>query len=285
MPRYADGAEVSAMDSKPMFIDPKIVDRTAARFAVKRKAFAPDAVEDLASFIVRRLASSATTIPSFDPATISENHIAAFCDALIEPGPTAAVQFIQDRRLEGVTRHGVYLGYICAAARRLGDMWDDGRLTFLQVTIGTGHLYALMRALRSESSGADTIPDAGRSALFATVPGECHGIGITVAADLFREAGWEIDLQTGTDHDSLMERVERSRPDIIGLTLSTDSRLEALARLVVALRFVVPHAIIGVAPGVDLDPKRVQELVDIDLIFGDARSACMELDRLVRLRA
>jgi methanogenic corrinoid protein MtbC1 len=126
--------------------------------------------------------------------------------------------------------------------------------------------------------------DNRRYALFATVPGEDHGIGITVAADMFRDVGWEIDLQTGTDHEALLVHVENTQPLFIGLSLSSEQRLDALVRLVVGMRIIMPKAIIGVAPASNVDPKRLTDLVDIDLVFEDAPSACRTLDRLVRLR-
>lgn len=265
-------------------IDAEIFVRTASRFALKRDAFAPDAVEALAGDIVRRLSRAALQVPRFEDPQIDADSIAAFCEALVRPDPGAALDFIRERREAGLTRQGVYLGYIGAAARRLGEEWDTGRRSFVEVTIGTGHLYALMRALRAEGPPGGSGHDARRHALFATVPGETHGIGVTVAADLFREAGWEIDLQLGKDHDSLVARVESSQPTIIGLSLSTDHRLPDLVRLVVALRMVVPHAIIGVAPSAELDDAQITEIVDIDLLFHDARTACADLDRLIRLR-
>lgn len=264
--------------------DAEIFARTASLFATKRESFAPDAVETLANDIVRRLASIRRREPSFETPEISNESIDAFCETLIQPSPDAALQFIEERRAEGVTRQGVYLGYITAAARALGRGWDEDRFSFFEVTCGTGHLYALMRALRAETSSARPAFDGRRCALFATVPGEDHGIGITVAADLFREAGWEIDLRTGTDHDALVAHVERTRPNIIGLSLSTEQRLAALVRLVVAMRITVPFAIIGVAPATNVDAARLHDLVDIDLVFDDAPSACRELERLIRLR-
>lgn len=266
-------------------IDAKVFARTASLFAAKRGVLAPQSVENLAGDIVRRLAYAAAKAPRFeDEPVISAESVADFCDALVQPEPTAALQFIEARRAEGLTRHGVYIGYIGASARRLGEGWDENRLSFAEVTIGTGHLYALMRALRAEGP-SDRLPfDMRRCALFATVPGEDHGIGITIAADLFRDAGWEIDLQTGTDHEGLIGHVEDTQPQIIGLSLSTERRLEELMRLVVAMRIVVPHAIIGVAPAATLDGNKVASLVDIDLLFNDARAAYADLERLIRLR-
>lgn len=265
-------------------LDPEIFARTASLFAAKRGAFPPDAVGALATDIVRRLADLRSQDPDFDTARIDESTIADFCDALVRPGSDASLRFIQDRRAEGVTRQSVYLGYITGAARHLGKGWEEDRFSFLQVTIATGHLYALMRALRAEGGALRPRFDIRRSALFATVPGEDHGIGITVAADIFRDAGWEIDLQTATQHDALMAHVEQTHPLIIGLSLSTEQRLDALVRLVVAMRLAVPEAIIGVAPAATVDGKRLRALADIDLLFTDAPSAYRELDRLIRLR-
>ncbi|MFN6977733.1 MAG: B12-binding domain-containing protein [Gemmobacter sp.] len=271
------------MSSQDVSFDPAVFARTASRFAVKRDCFASETVAALAADVIRRLATVTARHARDDAPAISAESLAAFCDVLIEPEPGAAMRFIRDRRAEGLTRQDVYLGYIGAAARRLGEGWDEDRLSILDVTIGTGHLYALMRALRAERPAAPMAFNARRCALFATVPGEDHGIGITIAADLFREAGWDIDLRIGTEHDSLVAHVERTAPQIIGMSLSSEGRLEALVRLVVALRLVAPEAIVGVAPWHGLDAQRLHDLVDIDLVFGDARSARVELDRLVRL--
>ncbi len=266
-------------------LDIEVFERTTSIFSAKRATLAPEAVEVVASDIVRRLAQSAKRVPDFEVPPIRQDSIDAFCDALIQSDPDAALRFIEDRRTEGLSLPGVYLGYISGGARCLGERWERDELSFLQVTSGTGHLYALMRALRSETSFAHRKFDNRRVALFATVPGEQHGVGITVAADLFREAGWEIDLEIDTEHDELVAHVENTRPHIVGLSLSTEHRLDALVRLVVAMRLVVPDAIIGVAPSPRIDADQLQNLADIDLVFSDAPSAFRELDRLMRLRA
>ncbi len=273
------------MGTQEISLDADVFVRTSSRFALKRDTFSPHAVEALAVDIVGRLSRAAAHGVRFAHPVISEDSVAEFCDALVQAEPAAALEFIRRRRADGLTRKGVYLGYIGAAARQLGEGWEKGHFSFAEVTIGTGHLYALMRALRCEGPPPSTTFDSRRHAMFATVPGEMHGIGITIAADLFREEGWDIDLQLGKDHDSLVHRVEGLQPQIVGLSLSTDHRLDELARLVVALRLVAPEAVIGVAPGAGLDDETVTDLVDIDLLFHDARSAFADLDRLIRLRA
>lgn len=269
------------MENQAAAFDTDLFTRTASRFELKRSAIPRSTVETLAGDVLRRLSGATDRHGPVEIPEIRDADLADFCAALIRPGPEAALRFVEARRAEGVTRMGLYLGYICAAARRLGEGWERDEYSFLDVTTGTGHLYALMRALRAEATGGGVI-DSRRYALFATVPGESHSIGITVAADMFRERGWEIDLRTGAEHDDLIVTVERCNPRIIGLSLSTEARLDALARLVVAIRLVAPQAIIGVAPTEGLDGRRITDLVDIDLLFDGAVSACADLERLIK---
>lgn len=260
--------------------DPELFARTVSLFEVKRQTFPPEAVHALAGDVLRRLAATLDRQDNSTTAMITSQSIDEFCDVLIQPDSAPARAFVEARRAEGVTRMEVYLGYISSAARSLGARWDDDELSFLEVTIGTGHLYALMRALRAEGGPVSHVPDGRRSALFATVPGEDHGIGITVAAEVFRENDWEIDLQIGTGFDALVAHVERTAPRIIGLSISSDGRLDTLARLVIALRLVVPHTIIGVAAAGGMVSTQIDRLADIDLVFDSADDAIAQLEGL-----
>lgn len=262
-------------------IDVETFARTALRFAAKRRALNGDAARALNGDIVQRLTALVPDTPANDRAAIASDSLMAFCDALVQPQPDASLKFAAELRAEGMTRHDIYLHYFAAAARALGDGWDVNRFSLTEVTIATGHLYALMRALRIEGEAARPAFDMRKCALFAAVPGESHSIGLTIAADLFRDAGWEIDLQIATDHTDLVKRAERNQPGVVGLSLSTRARLPALARLVVALRLALPHAILGVAPAADLDAAEIDTLLDVDLVLRDADTARADLERLI----
>ncbi|MCH8465124.1 MAG: hypothetical protein LAT78_00910 [Roseinatronobacter sp.] len=273
------------MEDANFVFDPAIYERTASLFALKRTAFAPQAVEALASDVLMRLATYTVAQEAHVAPEITAESVDAFCEALIQPDPEAAQRFVEARRAEGLTRMGVYFGYISAAACTLGEKWDNDELSFMDVTLGTGHLYALMRALRAERAVDFRKFNDERRALFATVPGENHGIGVTIAADHFRENNWQIDLQIGTDFDTLVTHAQQTCPRIIGLSLSTEERLDTLARLVVALRLVVPDAIIGVAPAGGLVSARIGALADVDLVFSRADTASDDLESLIAQQA
>ncbi len=266
-------------------IDPEVFSRTAEIFSAKRDALSPDALEALTRQIVSRMAQvRAEPGPDID-AAITEDSIAAFCDAILQPDqPATALRFVNARRNEGVSLRAVYMTYISGAARLLGARWERDALTPLDVTVGAGTLYALMRALRAESDALPGTADDSRCALFATVPGEKHGIGVTVATDMFREAGWDIDLQIGLDEAALVARAEDTQPAMIGLSLSTPERLPDLLRLVLALRIGLPSVLIGVAPAGELRDRDISAIADVDLILHDATSALETLEHRLHNR-
>lgn len=266
-------------------IDIEAVTRTATLFAVKREKLPADTVAKLAKTIVSQLAEKAKKDLRSQEHAISEDSLESFCTCLLDPSPDAAVSFIKERLAEGVGRQKIYLEYIGAAAERLGKGWDEDRLSFVDVAIGTGHLYALMRAIRLKQvqSHAGFVLD--KSAVFAAVPGEVHGVGISMAANIFRDADWDIDLQLGTEHDALIAHIGMVQPKIIGLSLSSQRSFEALIRLVIAIRIVAPEAVLGVAAGGELERDKVRGLVDIDLLFEDANTALDDMNALIARRS
>ena len=272
------------MDRQNTPFDNDVFTHVAQLFEHKGQVLPPDMLEQFARDVVTRVSERVVGHPARTTFSISADDVAAFCDLLHLPDqPRVALDFIAARRAEGTSLEDVYLGYIGGAARLLGERWEDDRMTPLQVTVCAGTLYALMRALRSSELDQQHF-DGRRMALFATVQGEQHGVGITVAADMFRKAGWDIDLQIGLDQKRLLDRVQKTQPGIIGLSLSSRDRLPDLLKTVVALRLASNHAFIGVAPGGDLTAEDVRSVADVDIVFGDALGAIEALEQVVAAR-
>ena len=278
------------MESRHKFgIDLDLYTRTQGLFDAKRDKLRPDAIERLARDVVERLASSrdhgASLPEAVAPATVRADMVEVFCDVLLTPDGPAALRFLEDELASIVTNRADLYGYIAAASRRLGERWDADEITLLEVTVSVGKLYALVRSVGSHHDRAPISSDPQKVALFASVPGEKHTLGVTIGAEVFRDAGWDVDLLIGRSHDELLQHAQAARPSVIGLSLSTAAGLDALARMVVALRLVLPTALVAVADGPDTDEATLRNLVDIDLVITDAQSAERELSRLLRLRA
>lgn len=185
---------------------------------------------------------------------------------------------------KGVSVETLRFGYVAGAARLLGERWERDQTSFFDVTVATGHLYAVMRAIGPALRPVRSSLRPQRRALFAVVPGEKHTLGISLAAETFRDDGWGIALRLSDDHDSLVQYAEQDRPVVIGLSFSTAACLPDLIRLVLALRIVVPSALIGIAPPPDVSEDELLGVVDIDLVFRHAQQAVADMDRLMQLR-
>ena len=230
------------------------------------------AIESLAREVVRRLAFRVPrTVSHEDLPTPSE--IDLLCSALLSQDETAADKIILSARRDGVSVETIYLGYVAGAARQLGIMWEEDRVSFVDVTLSSGRLYRIIRGLRHVVGshiveGRDLHP-----AFFALVPGETHTLGIEMATDLFRREGWDVDMAVGQTHDAILERSESRHYQAIVLVAHSDRMIEPLARLVLALRISQPLAHVLVAGNILNHFPDIQKLVGADAVVKDIETA------------
>ena len=196
----------------------------------------------------------------------SRSDIDLLCDALLSNDDTAASDLVRAARLGGMRAHALYHHYIAAAVRQFGDRWDRDQASSAQVIMGAGRVYAILRELRTVFLAETLAAPPGAEAVFASIPGEVHGLGITIAADAMRLKGWDITLRLGLDHERLIEEIAALRPTMIGLSASVETRILPAARLIVALRMRCPHVWIILGGGlVEQDPD-IARIVDADAV-------------------
>ena len=262
------------------FFDPAAGERARNALALAEQKLPGEALELLARDVVNNLARRcASLIPSVAPPPSEE--VDTLCDALISPNTDAALDLVLEFRARGTTTEEIYLGYVAGAARRLGDRWEDDQASFVDVGIGASRLYIIMRAMRPQLLAGAPKRDDRSPALFASVPGETHTLGVSMAADLFRSRGWEIDLLTGLDHDALVEAAGHDKYSVIGLSASSQRTTVALTRLITSLRVASPLSSILVSGELATIEPDIGVLVDADSVAVDAAKAVGEMQRLL----
>ncbi len=122
------------------------------------------------------------------------------------------------------------------AARRLGDLWDRDLCDFMEVTLGVYRLDQIMK--ETAPAGCDTVPANGfdRRILLLPVPGEQHGFGSGMLADVFREVGWCVRSGPISTQALMLRLVREEWFDVIGLSLSADRWLKGLPATIRAVR-------------------------------------------------
>lgn len=214
------------------------------------------------------------------------------CDALLSNDDTAASDLVRQARLGGMRANTLYHHYIAAAVRQFGDRWDRDQATSSQVILGAGRVYAILRELRIVFLSEQLQAPPGAEAIFASVPGEVHGLGVTMAADAMRLRGWDITLRVGMGHDALVEEIAAQRPTIMGLSVSGANHVLPTARLIVALRVRCPQVWILLGGSLVASDPDVARIVDadagaVDIDEGAAKLAAHldDINRLLSARA
>ena len=114
-----------------------------------------------------------------------------------------ASEFIERARAQGASVETVNLAYLAEAAGKMGVWWEEDEVSFVDVTFGTGQIYAITRGLKT----LFCVPLANLTqpqAFFAAVPGEDHFLGVSMAADLFRKHSWDVEFRGDLDHDAIV---------------------------------------------------------------------------------
>lgn len=239
------------------------------------------ATEELVSRMAWKLPANSTRTSSGVLPPASRAEMEAFCDALIAPDPSLAGKFFDGLRATGKTPDTLVLCWIAEAARELGERWVKDTCGFLDVTLGLSRLHGFQRSLRGAFVPGSIYQPPELSALFAPVPGETHLLGVSIAADFFRRAGWRVDLHCDSDLESLCVRAKAGDYRLIGLSAGCLSVLDSLKSTVQRLRTEIPGVKIVLGGFIaELEPS-IKEQVSVDKVFSEGVSAPLVCQSLV----
>lgn len=261
-------------------ISAELLNRVMGAVEGARHKMPEDALRALAQEVLERVARQ-SPLQAAKPAPARD--IEALCDALLSEDRQAASDYILHAQARGIGVEALCLSYLGVAAARLGQMWDDDHVSFLQVTVAVGRIYALMRSLR-RSLPVPALTE-GRVATFVSVPGEDHTLGVAMAAELLRTKGWDIELLLGLGHNRLVDELAVSQPRLLGISCNGKRSLASLTRLLVALKLSMPAMRILVCGQVDPADVELIGISGADSVAIGFEAAAAELERLAQLPA
>jgi len=198
---------------------------------------------------------------------------------VLENDSRAAHRLIETLMDNGIGVEAIYLNLLGATARMLGEMWEQDRVNFIDVTVGLCTLHQILFRLAPEIE--QDAPEAGRRALFAPVPGETHIFGALIVAKFFNRAGWRSWTEIATESGRLTELTRAHDFDLIGLSISCDRHIGALTDTITGLRATAPgaHILIG-GHSVDINPG-LAERVGADSSAANPSEAVTIAERVV----
>ena len=174
----------------------------------------------------------------------------------------------------------MFLELLAPAASLLGRLWDEDLCDFIEVTVGVARLQVLLSQYRSEPKRSSH--DEDRSALLMGAPGELHTFGVAVVEQFLQVAGWQVTSGLASSPSQIHDLVGSTWFDVVGLTLSCESRLDGLAASIRSVRKVSRNRSVGIMVGgpVFLDKPELVERVGADASAVDAPTAVLLAQRL-----
>jgi methanogenic corrinoid protein MtbC1 len=240
--------------------------------------------EVLPRLILARRAALAA--PPVEPGVVlAATDVAELVTLVLGQEASAACAFVESLRQRQVTLDSVYLHLLTPAARELGEMWNEDRVDFTQVTVGLMRLQQVLRAINP--AFLETVPYGARGArvLLVPAPGEQHTFGLVMVAEFFRRAGWAVSGgpdSKGVDPVALVRTLPYA---MIGISIGSTTRLDGVARQIRAVRRASCNRSIGVMVGgpLLLAHPEIVSMVGADATASDGAQAVAQAEGLLAL--
>lgn len=171
-------------------------------------------------------------VPNVESPAVAER----FLRILIDQPVDAAIDFVDELLINDVPFERLVLDLLEPAARKLGRLWEEDLLSFVEVTIAMSRLQQIIRVY-GPTLAPEFHPDLDPHRIFiSAVPGETHTFGASIAEAFFIRAGWDVLAEVGLSRMELLERMRTEWFDVVGLTASCDASVSQLTGLVRRIR-------------------------------------------------
>ena len=212
--------------------------------------------------------------------------VEAFVQLVLRREDLPISQCIDALREQGMSIEVLFLDLLAPAASHLGFMWTEDLCDFTDVTIALGRLQHLLQELSPLFGTEVEFPANARRALLVPAPGEQHTFGLSMVAEFFMHAGWEVAGGQGAYRDEAIDMVRREWFDVIGFSVGSDARLDWLTTCIASVRQMSRNREIGVLVGgpiFTLNPEFVA-MVGADATSKDGKQAPVAAEALIAKR-
>ena len=120
------------------------------------------------------------------------------------------------------------------AMYEVGNLWQKNQISVAQEHLATAISENVMAGAYMKATFR---PSTGKSAVFACVQDNCHGLGLRMVSDAFETQGWDATwLGTDIATQDLVREIDRRRPDLLGLSATLPQHLITARQTIDSLR-------------------------------------------------
>jgi MerR family transcriptional regulator, light-induced transcriptional regulator len=210
-----------------------------------------------------------------------QEEIEEFGAIVMRPDFSPSVAYFEKMLEQGHSLQSLFLDFLEPTARHLGDLWHQDRCDFVDVAIGVTHLQQLLLTFGSKSECPISGPH--RRALLMTPACEQHSFGVYLFAEFMTAAGWDVTTIHRIKVKDAAAEVAAGWFGIAGMSLSSESGLEATARTINAIRHASLNSAIRVFVGgpTVMQKPELAARVGADAAAGDAPTAVLLAKKLL----
>lgn len=224
------------------------------------------------------------------PIIITGRDVEVFSDLIVHQPLQAARAYVDALRSQGMTVASVITDIFSTTARHLGELWEQDRCTFVDVSVGMSALQQLLRSYAPAFEAEPAPQGQGHRILLAVVPGEQHTFGLSIVEEYFRRAGWYVQTAFLPSKAILLEHVRTERFDVVGLSASGEVAASGIASIIDSLRafsinknlqillggkIFADEPELALAMGADFGVRNVEEAIKmVDLGFTSKEMSC-----------
>ena len=207
--------------------------------------------------------------------------IASFTDLVLGTDEAPMLAAFTAFMAQGHSVDSLFLDLLAPAAALLGRLWDEDLCDFLEVTAGVARLQGLIARFRIDPETASA--DRARRLLLMGAPGEQHTFGVRIVEQFLRRAGWMVTSGLASGPEEIAGLVAADWFGVVGLTLSSETRIDPLAAAIRSIRAASRNRAIGVMVGgpVFLERPELVARVGADASAVDAATAVLLAQRLL----
>lgn len=202
----------------------------------------------VAEHVLPQLVALHTRAPAPPPEMSQRSReIAELARLVLGPAGEAPADFVLKLKDEGVSLDDLHFELLEPTARLLGDLWNEDKADFVDVTIGVSRLQRLVHVFE----GLGQIPDYDekRRVLLAAAPGEQHSLGSTIVQKFLRAGGWHVWSCASPDIGEAAEIVAKEWFAVVGFSLGSDVHVGLLKEAIALVRARSLNPKIGIMIG------------------------------------